>query len=154
MSEDQAPTLVVVEDDPGHARLIERNLRRAHLPYTLVLLGDGQAALDYLLLAREEQGTPQLSQPYIVLLDLNLPGCSGVEVLTHLKSDARTKHIPVIILTTSDERHEIETCYALGCNAYFTKPVAYDQFVEVIQKLAWLFTGIEVPSGPALGMSR
>ena len=154
MSADQAPMLVVVEDDPGHARLIERNLRRAHLPYTLVLLDDGQAALDYLLLAPEEQGTAQLPQPYIVLLDLNLPGCPGVEVLTRLKSDARTKHIPVIILTTSDERHEIETCYALGCNAYFTKPVAYDQFVEVIQKLGWLFTGIEVPNGSARGMRR
>ena len=154
MSADQTPMLVVVEDDPGHARLIERNLRRAHLPYTLVLLGDGQAAIDYLLLAREEQGTAQLPQPYIVLLDLNLPGCPGVEVLTRLKSDARTKHIPVIILTMSDERHEIETCYALGCNAYFTKPVAYDQFVEVIQKLGWLFTGIEVPNGSARGMRR
>ena len=63
MLEDQAPTLVVVEDDPGHARLIERNLRRAHLPYTLVLLGDGQAALDYLLRAREAQGTSHPSPP-------------------------------------------------------------------------------------------
>ena len=63
MLEDQAPTLVVVEDDPGHARLIERNLRRAHLPYTLVLLGDGQAALDYLLRAREAQGPATLPRP-------------------------------------------------------------------------------------------
>jgi CheY-like chemotaxis protein len=154
MSEDQAPTLVVVEDDPGHARLIERNLRRAHLPYTLVLLGDGQAALDYLLRARQEQGTRHPFQPYLVLLDLNLPGCPGVEVLARLKSDARTKHIPVIILTTTDERHEIETCYALGCNAYFTKPVAYDQFVEVIQKLGWWLTGIEIPRGSSPGMSQ
>jgi CheY-like chemotaxis protein len=135
MSEDQAPTIVVVEDDPGHARLIERNLRRAHLSSLIVLLRDGQAALDYLLPGREAQGTRQPSQPYLVLLDLNLPGCPGVEVLARLKNDARTKHIPVIILTTTDDRYEIEACYALGCNAYFTKPVAYDQFVEVIQKL-------------------
>jgi CheY-like chemotaxis protein len=154
MFEDQAPTLVVVEDDPGHARLIERNLRRAHLPYSLVLLGDGQAALDYLLRAREEQGTRYPSHPYLVLLDLNLPGCPGVEVLARLKSDAHTKHIPVIILTTTDERHEIEQCYALGCNAYFIKPVAYDQFVEVIQKLGWWLTGIEVPTGPSSGTSH
>lgn len=154
MSEDQAPTLVVVEDDPGHARLIERNLRRAHLPYTLVLLSDGQAALDYFLPASEEQGTRHPSQLYLVLLDLNLPGCPGVEVLARLKSDARTKHIPVIILTTTDERHEIETCYALGCNAYFTKPVAYDQFVEVIQKLGWWLTGIEVPRGSSPGLRK
>ena len=148
MFEDHAPTptLVVVEDDPGHVRLIERNLRRAHLPYPLVLLRDGQAALDYLLPAREEQGTRHPS-PYLVLLDLNLPECPGVEVLARLKSDARTRHIPVIILTTTVERHEIEACYALGCNAYFTKPVAYDQFVEVIQKLGWCLTGIVVPRG-------
>src|SRR5262245_14361213 len=151
MSEGQAPTLVVVEDDLGHARLIERNLRRAHFPYTLVLLGDGQAALDYLLPAQEEQGAGQSSQPYLVLLDLNLPGCPGLEILARLKSDARTKHIPVIILTTTNDRHEIEACYTLGCNAYFTKPVDYDQFVEVIQKLGWWLTGIEVPRGPSLG---
>jgi hypothetical protein len=76
-----------------------------------------------------------------------LPGCSGVEILTHLKSDARTRHIPVIVLTTTDDPDEIEQCYALGCNAYLTKPVQYDQFVEVIQKLSWLLTEMAVPTG-------
>ena len=153
MSDDQSPTLLLVEDDPGHARLIERNLQRVHLPYTIVLLRDGQAALDYLLPAREEQGTRH-PQPYLVLLDLNLPGCPGVEVLARLKSNARTKHIPVIILTTTDDRYEIEECYALGCNAYLTKPVAYDQFVEVVQQLGWWLTGIEVPKGSSPGMGK
>jgi len=153
MSDDQSPTLLLVEDDPGHARLIERNLQRAHLPYTVVVLRDGQVALDYLLPVREEQGNRH-PQPYLVLLDLNLPGCPGGEVLSRLKSDARTKHIPVIILTTTDDRYEIEECYALGCNAYLTKPVAYNQFVEVIQQLGWWLTGIEVPRGSALGMSK
>ena len=154
MSEEQSQTLLVVEDDLGHARLIERNLRRAHLSYPIILLHDGQAALDYLLPAQEEQGPRQPPLRYLVLLDLNLPGCPGVEVLAHLKSDARTKHIPVVILTTTDDRHEIEECYALGCNAYLTKPVDYDQFVEVIQKLGWWLTGIEVPRGSASGMSK
>jgi CheY-like chemotaxis protein len=135
-----------VEDDPGHARLIERNLRRAHLPYAIVVLRDGQAALDYLVPAREEQGARPLL-PCLVLLDMNLPGCSGVEVLTRLKSDARTRHMPVIMLTTTDDPREIEQCYALGCNAYLTKPIAYDQFIEVIQKLGWLLTEIKVPRG-------
>ena len=153
MSDDQSPTLVLVEDDPGHARLIERNLQRARLPYTIVVLRDGQAALDYLLLAQEAQGTRH-PQPYLVLLDLNLPGCPGVEVLARLKNDARTKHIPVIILTTTDDRYEIEECYALGCNAYLTKPIAYDQFVEVVQQLGWWLTGIEVPKGSSPGMSK
>ena len=153
MSDDQSPTLLLVEDDPGHARLIERNLQRAHLPYTVVVLRDGQVALDYLLPVREEQGNRH-PQPYLVLLDLNLPGCPGVEVLSRLKSDARTKHIPVIILTTTDDRYEIEECYALGCNAYLTKPVAYNQFVEVIQQLGWWLTGIEVPKGSSPGMGK
>jgi len=133
--------------------LIERNLRRAHLPYTIVLLRDGQAALDYLVPAREGQGTRH-PPPYLVLLDLNLPGCRGGEVLARLKSDARTKHIPVIILTTTDDQNEIEACYALGCNAYLTKPVAYDQFVEVIQKLGWWLTGIAVPRGSSSDVSK
>ena len=143
----------MVEDDPGHTRLIERNLRRASLPYTIVLLRDGQAALDYLVPAREEQG-PRHPPPYLVLLDLNLPGCRGVEVRARLKSDARTKHIPVIILTTTDDQDEIEECYTLGCNAYLTKPVAYDQFVEVIQKLGWWLTGIAVPRGSSSDVSK
>jgi CheY-like chemotaxis protein len=82
-----------------------------------------------------------------VLLDMNLPGWNGVEVLTRLKSDARTRHIPVIMLTTTDDPREIEQCYALGCNAYLTKPIAYDQFIEVIQKLGWLLATIEIPPG-------
>lgn len=147
MTADQATTLLLVEDDPGHARLIERNLRRAHLPYDIVVLRDGPAALEYLLQTRGERGARP--QPCLVLLDLNLPGCSGVEVLTRLKSDARTKHIPVIILTTTDDPHEIEQCYALGCNAYLTKPIEYEQFVEVIRQLGWLLTEVAVPTGPA-----
>jgi CheY-like chemotaxis protein len=148
MPVDQTTTLLLVEDDPGHARLIERNLQRAHLPYVITLLRDGQAALDYLLPVQEERSARHLP-PCLVLLDLNLPGCSGMEVLARLKSNARTKHIPVIVLTTTDDPHEMEQCYALGCNAYFTKPVAYDQFVEVIQKLGRLLTEIEVPKGAA-----
>jgi CheY-like chemotaxis protein len=154
MCEDHAPTLVVVEDDPGQARLLERNLRRAHMPYPIVLLRDGQAALDFLLPTQEEPGTRQPSQSYLVLLDLHLPGCPGLEVLARLKRDARTKHIPVMMLTTTRERREIEACYALGCNAYLTKPVDYDQFLELIQKLAWWLTAVEVPRGSAADMSQ
>ena len=89
-----------------------------------------------------------------MLLDLNLPGCRGIEVLSRLKSDARTKHVPVIILTTTDDQDEIEECYRLGCNSYLTKPIAYDQFVEVIQKLGWWLTGIEIPRGSSPGLSK
>jgi CheY-like chemotaxis protein len=150
MPEEHTTTLLLVEDDPGHARLIERNLRRAHLPYPITVLHNGQVALDYVFSAREGQDAGHLP-PCLVLLDLNLPGCSGIEVLARLKSNARTKHIPVIMFTTTDDLHEMEQCYALGCNAYFTKPIAYDLFVEVIQRLSWLLTEIAVPRGISVG---
>jgi CheY-like chemotaxis protein len=146
MPEEPTTTLLLVEDDPGHARLIERNLRRVNFPYPITVLRNGQAALDYIWSAQEEQDGRYLPS-CLVLLDLHLPGCSGVEVLARLKSSARTKHIPVIMLTTTDDLHEMEHCYALGCNAYFTKPIAYDRFVEVIQRLGWLLTEIALPRG-------
>jgi CheY-like chemotaxis protein len=148
MPKDHRTTLLLVEDDPGHARLIECNLQRAHLPYTIVLLPDGQAAIDYLFPTQQASGTNH-RESCLVLLDLNLPGCHGVDILTRLKCDARTKHIPVIVLTTTDGPHEIEQCYALGCNAYLTKPVEYDQFVAVLQHLGWLLMAIAVPIGAA-----
>ena len=146
MPEEPTTTLLLVEDDPGHARLIERNLRRTRLPFVITIVRDGQAALDYLLPAQEKPDARQPSR-CLVLLDLNLPGCSGMEVLARLKNNVRTRYIPVIILTTTDDPHEIEQCYALGCNAYLTKPVAYEQFVEVIQKLGGLLTEIAIPTG-------
>ena len=149
MSADHTTTLLLVEDDPGHARLIERNLRRAHVAHPLVLLPDGEAALDYLLPAHEAEGRHQ-GQAYVMLLDLNLPGCRGREVLARLKTDPRTKHIPVIVLTTTDDPYEIAQCYALGCNAYLTKPIVYDQFVAMIQTLGLLLTVIGVPTGSAV----
>jgi CheY-like chemotaxis protein len=124
------------------------------VPYPLVLLRDGQAALDFLVPSQEGPGTRHPAKPYLVLLDLNLPGCSGLEVLARLKHDPRTKHIPVMILTTTRERSEIEACYALGCNAYLTKPVDYDQFLALIQQLAWWLSAMEVPRGAATGLSQ
>ena len=148
MPADQAPTLLLVEDDPGHARLIERNLRRAHLPYAIVVLRDGQAALDYVFSVQEAQSARPLP-PYLMLLDLNLPGCSGMEVLARLKSDPRTRHIPVTVLTTTDDPHEIEQCYALGCNAYLTKPLDEVQFGEVISRLGGFLAVMAIPTGLA-----
>jgi CheY-like chemotaxis protein len=153
MPADQAPTLLLVKDDLGHARLIERNLRQARLPYEIVVLRDGQAALDYFFPVHEARSARPLP-PYPVLLDLNLPGRSGLEVLARLKSDPRTRHIPVTVLTTTDDPYEIEQCYALGCNAYLTKPVVYDQFVAVIQNLGRLLTEIAIPTGLSSCMCR
>jgi CheY-like chemotaxis protein len=130
-------TIVLVEDDPGHARLIEKNVRRAGVSNEIVHFANGTAGLDYLM-ARD--GTPTL-----VLLDLNLPDMSGTRILEQLKSDAATKHIPVIVLTTTDDKVEIQKCYDLGCNVYMTKPVDYDAFATAIRQLGLFLSVMKVP---------
>jgi len=146
MPAEESVTILLVEDDPGHARLIERNLRRAHITNEIVILGDGQQALDYLFKERTYAGaTHTLS--LLLLLDLNLPQLDGYQVLACLKADARTKHIPVIILTTMDDAYEIERCYALGCSVFITKPIAYKQFEEAIRKLGLFLSIVQIPPG-------
>jgi CheY-like chemotaxis protein len=144
MSEPFSVTIVLVEDDPGHARLIERNLRRAHITNDIVVLPDGQEAIEYFFPADTTAGR---ALPLLVLLDLNLPGLDGYQVLARLKADERTRHIPVIILTTTDDPREIERCYALGCNVYITKPVEYEQFTEAIRKLGLFLSVVKIPNG-------
>ena len=146
MLADQPVTILLVEDDPGHARLIERNLRRAHVTNEIVTLSDGQQAIDYLF---REHAYAQATHamPRLMLLDLNLPQLDGYQVLARVKTDERTRHIPVLILTTTDEPHEIERCYALGCNVYVTKPVAYEKFAEAIQQLGRFLAIVQIPLG-------
>jgi len=146
MPADQPVTILLVEDDPGHARLIERNLRRAHITNEIVTLSDGQQAVDYLLKESAYAGATH-TMPLLMLLDLNLPRLDGYQVLTRLKADERTRHIPIIILTTTDEPQEIERCYALGCNVYVTKPVEYDEFAEAIRKLGLFLSIVKIPVG-------
>src|SRR5713101_8308219 len=146
MPSDQPVTILLVEDDPGHARLIERNLRRALITNVIVTLSDGQQAVDYLLREHAYAGATH-DLPLLLLLDLNLPGLDGYQVLTRLKADERTRHIPVIILTTTDEPYEIKRCYALGCNVYITKPVEYAQFAEAIRTLGLFLSIVKIPVG-------
>jgi CheY-like chemotaxis protein len=146
MPAEQPVTILLVEDDPGHARLIELNLRRALISNEIVTLSDGQQAVDYLFKEHTYAGAAH-ALPLLLLLDLNLPRLDGYQVLTRLKVDARTRHIPVIILTTTDEPYEIERCYALGCNIYLTKPVEYEQFAEAMRKLGLFLSIVKLPLG-------
>jgi CheY-like chemotaxis protein len=146
MPENFAVTIVLVEDDPGHARLIERNLRRAHITNDLVVLGDGQEAVEYFFPEGEDVAAERV-MPLLVLLDLNLPGVDGYQVLARLKADERTRRIPVIILTTTDDPRDIKRCYDLGCNVYIIKPVEYEQFAEAIRKLGLFLSVVQVPNG-------
>jgi CheY-like chemotaxis protein len=146
MPESLSVTIVMVEDDAGHARLIERNLRRAHITNDIVVLRDGQEAVEYFFPAGEAAAGGR-TMPLLVLLDLNLPGLDGYQVLTRLKAGERTRRIPVIILTTTDDPREIERCYELGCNVYITKPVEYERFTEAIRKLGLFLSVVKIPNG-------
>jgi CheY-like chemotaxis protein len=138
MSETKQVTILLVEDDPGHARLIEKNLRRANITNEIIHLSDGQQAIDYLFDGAQ-------AWPLLVLLDLNMPVLDGYQVLERIKADNSTKHIPVVILTTTDDIREITRCYDLGCNVYMTKPVDYGQFSEAIRKLGLFLSIVAVP---------
>lgn len=133
-------TILMVEDDEGHARLIERNIRRAGVVNQLVHKPDGTSALAHL-----EAGAARAAQPVLVLLDLNLPDMSGTAVLERMKADPRLKRIPVIVLTTTDDAREIQRCYDLGANVYMTKPVDYGQFSEAVRQLGLFLSVIQVP---------
>jgi len=140
----KAMTIVMIEDDEGHARLIEKNIRRAGVGSDLVAFTTGAEGVSYLLAATEPtRGTPATN--VLLLLDLNLPDMNGIDILSRLKQGERTRRIPVVILTTTDDRDEIARCYELGCNAYVTKPVAYDAFSHSIHQLALFFSIMQIP---------
>ncbi len=144
MNEVNDVTILVVEDDPGHSRLIEKNLRRANISNAIVKADNGKQALDYLFEEGEYQGQQRASS-LLVLLDLNLPVINGINVLKRMKENDATKRIPVIILTTSDDNRDITKCYELGCNVYVTKPVDYGQFSAAIQRLGLFLSVASVP---------
>jgi CheY-like chemotaxis protein len=146
MSNIQAVTILLVEDDPGHARLIEKNLRRSNINNEIVIFNNGRQAVDYLFKSGQYTHSNHAS-PLLVLLDLNLPGFDGYQVLKQMKRDERTKRIPVIILTTTDDTHEVAKCYDLGCNVYITKPVDYAQFSQAIRKIGMFLSVVTVPDG-------
>jgi CheY-like chemotaxis protein len=146
MGSGQEVKILLVEDDPGHARLIEKNLRRSNITNKIITVSDGQQALDYLFGEGEYVGKEHPS-PLLVLLDLNLPVLDGYQVLQGMKTDERTKRIPVIILTTTDDAREVTRCYELGCNVYVTKPVDYEQFSKAICKLGLFLSVVTIPNG-------
>jgi CheY-like chemotaxis protein len=130
----------MVEDDLGHARLIEKNIRRAGVMNEIVHAADGTTALEHL-----RKGLGASHRPFLVLLDLNLPDMSGTTILEHLKSDSGLRRFPVIVLTTTDDEREIQRCYDLGANVYITKPVDYEAFTTAIRQLGLFLAVMQVP---------
>ncbi len=143
MSTGSSVTIVMIEDDEGHARLIEKNIRRAGISNEIQHFSDGTSALHFLF---EHPSGPALNGPALVLLDLNLPDMSGTDILVKLKSDdSPLKRTPVVVLTTTDDKVEIQRCYDLGCNVYITKPVNYESFAQAIRQLGLFLAVIQVP---------
>ena len=143
MNDHRSVTIVMIEDDEGHARLIEKNIRRAGILNDIRHFTDGTSALDYLY--HHEDG-PALNGPALILLDLNLPDMSGTDILAKIKAEGGAlRRTPVVVLTTTDDKVEIQRCYDLGCNVYITKPVNYESFAQAIRQLGLFLSVIQVP---------
>lgn len=136
--------LLIADDDAGHARLIEKNLRRAVLSNPILRFEDGQQILDFIF-QRGDGQKRTADTPYLLLLDIRMPKVDGVEVLRQLKADAELRKIPVCMLTTTDDPREVERCHALGCNNYIVKPVDYEKFSEAITSLGLFISLVQVP---------
>ncbi|SRR5579871_1924350 len=141
---DNALVILLAEDDDGHARLIERNLKRAGVGNEIVHVRDGQEALDFLR-RQGKHADRRAGGPLLLLLDINMPRIDGVEVLRQVKAEPATAKHPVIMLTTADDPREVGRCYQLGCGVYITKPVQYDQFAEAVQRLGLFLDYVKVP---------
>lgn len=140
MTQPQSPTILIVDDDEGHAILIRENLEAAGLRNDMVHFRDGQAILDFFA-----HGSVQKAESYLLLLDIRMPKVDGIEVLRRMKGDATLSKLPVIMLTTTDDTREVERCYELGCNVYIQKPVDYDRFAEAIRRLGLFVSLVLVP---------
>ena len=138
-------TIILAEDDDGHATLIRRNIARAGLHADVVRFHDGGELFDAL-----SNGHPLLTpgRRVLLLLDLSMPKVDGMEVLRRLKSNAATATIPVYMLTTTDNPAEIDSCFALGCNAYVTKPVSYEAFATALGQLCSFLQVTQIPTLP------
>lgn len=138
-------TIVMIEDDEGHARLIERNIRRSGADNEIIPFRSGTAALRFLF-GSDGSGLEHRGRALLVLLDLNLPDMAGIDILRQIKRNEYLRSTPVVVLTTTDDSREIRRCYELGCNVYITKPIHYDTFANAIRHLGLFFSVIQIPA--------
>lgn len=127
---DEEPAMLLIEDNPDDEALTIRALRMKGIANEIVVAQDGPEALEMLFGQRFK-----LSLPHVILLDLNLPKMDGVEVLREIRANPRTSHVPVVILTSSDEQRDMFRTYSLGANSFVKKPVEFEDFVAAIGEL-------------------
>ena len=141
-------TIIMIEDDEGHARLIERNIRRSGVNNEIIPFTNGTDAVNYLS-GQDGTGSAHNGNALLILLDLNLPDMTGIDILRLVKENRYLKATPVVVLTTTDDSQEIKRCYELGCNVYITKPVNYESFADAIRQLGLFLLVIQVPDQDA-----
>ncbi|WP_290583775.1 response regulator [Ketobacter sp.] len=135
-------TILLVEDNPDDELLALRALKKSNVPNTVVVTRDGQEALDYIFGEGKFQGRDVRVLPKVVFLDLKLPKLDGLEVLRKIREDKRTKGLPVVLLTSSDEVQDMQAGYDIGVNSYINKPVDFDEFVSQVKLLGQYWLGV------------
>jgi len=137
--------ILLVEDNPDDVHLALHALNKNHLANHVEVVRDGAAALDFLFARGEFADRDMNDQPKVVLLDLKLPKVDGLEVLRQMKTEEQLSHIPVVVLTSSDQEYDIVESYKLGVNSYIRKPVDFEQFVESIRRLGYYWLILNEP---------
>ncbi len=140
--------ILLVEDDPNDVDLTRRAFRKSSIPAELVVVRDGVQALDYLFGTGEFSERGLFTLPSIILLDLNLPKVNGLEVLKRIRSSERTRLIPVIVMTSSNEEHDLLNSYLLGANSYVRKPIRFEDFIQAVQQLGQYWLVLNEPPPP------
>ncbi|HET7143969.1 MAG TPA: response regulator [Anaerolineales bacterium] len=140
--------ILLVEDNPSDIGLTQRALDKSHIANKMVVVEDGQEALDYLFGSGKYTGRDVNKLPALVLLDLKLPRVSGLEVLRQIRAEEHTSRLPVVILTTSQEEQDIAQSYDLRANSYIRKPVDFTQFVQAIQHMGLYWLVLNEPPPP------
>jgi two-component system, response regulator len=140
--------ILIADDSPSDVELTILSLRKSKLANTIQVVEDGQKALDFLFCRSEYAGRSFDRPPRVVLLDLKMPKVDGIEVLRALRGDPRTKAIPVVVLTSSQEQHDLVESYNLGVNAYIQKPVDFSRFAAVVEQIGMFWLVVNEPPPP------
>ncbi|MFW5866795.1 MAG: response regulator [Armatimonadota bacterium] len=143
--------ILLVEDNPDDVELTMRGLRQGHICNEVIVARDGVEALDYLWCRGEWRERDPDDHPAVVLLDIQLPKIDGLEVLREMRADSRTKRVPVVILTSSNEERDLIDSYDLGANSFVRKPVDFEQFADAVRHLGLYWLVINRPAPPAGG---
>jgi CheY-like chemotaxis protein len=133
MKQQQDVKILLVDDDEGHADLVKVNLERSGVMNEILYFSNGQKVLNFLF--QLEDSPKQKDEKYLMILDINMPGLNGHQVLERVKKDPHTRSIPIIMLTTAEDEKEVGRCYASGCSLYMAKPMEYEVFCEAVREL-------------------